>query len=698
VRLVTVTTPVELRRLVRTADDRVVATTSALVNPLPVADDAIWFAMDREVHRHVQRCVEDVDVIVRRVGDPPVDPRVIGDARVVDLTAAAALADGDREIVEGLPPVRGVAHHERRTVRPFTSPVQSERLAARRPTIEPYASSDRPPHELDPGIGFAEWLEAHPITEQVRAQLGRDVAGFSRSPTISIVMPVYDTPPDILRSTVQSVLDQIYPHWELCICDDASPRAETVDALADVVASDPRIRSVRRAENGRIAAASNDALALATGEYVGLLDHDDLLSPDALVEVVRFLNVHPQLDVLYSDEVIVDRDGRALSAFLKPAYSRRLLECVHYMTHFAVFRRSVLESLGGFRSGFDGSQDHDLMLRATEATSNVGHLAKPIYSWRQVEGSVADDPTAKPYAFVAARRALADALDRQGLDGEIVDGRVPHTYRTKRAVRGQPRVSIVIPTRNGCSILARCLASIDRLSTYQNYELVIVDNQSDDPDALALFARAGAHVVRYPYPFNYARQMNLGIEQCHGDLVLLLNNDTSVLSPGWIEAMIEHAQDPRVGAVGARALYPSGVPQHEGVALRYGPAGIGNVVWHGYYGLGEHVRDCTAVTAACLMLRPEVFWEVGGFDDRLRVAYNDVDLCLKIRSAGYDVVYTPYAEVTHDESASRGSLHPEEDVASFVALWGDPTALTDPFYNPNLAMEPMVRLRRGNEP
>jgi O-antigen biosynthesis protein len=694
---VLLTSSAQLRRFVRVGDEFVVATTSALVNPLmPSTADPVWSAVDREVQRHVQRCLDEVDLVVRRMGDPPADRRAIGAHDVIDLTIQPP-PDELADMLARLPVVSD-ARPDLRTNRPFTQPIQSERLAARRPTSPAFASAAIAPHELDPGIGFGAWLDAHPIDAAVREKLKSDAASFAWQPTISVVMPVYDTPVDILRSSVASVVDQIYSRWELCICDDASPNADTQAALAEIAASDKRIRVTRRIQNGRIAAASNDALAMATGEFVGLLDHDDLLSPDALVEVVRFLNERPDLDFMYSDEVIVDRDGTALSAFLKPAFSRRLLECVNYVTHFAVYRRSMLTQVGGFRSGFDGSQDYDLALRVTEQTRAVGHLAKPVYSWRQIEGSVADAPDAKPYAFVAARKALAEALMRQGIDGEIVDGRVPYTYRTRRAVKGSPRVSIVIPTRNGFPLLARCLSSVDRLSTYDHYEFVIVDNQTDDPDALALFARAGAHVVRYPYPFNYARQMNFGVEQSHGDLVLLLNNDTYVVEPEWIEAMIEHAQDERVGAVGARTVFPSGSPQHEGVAVRFGPAGIGNVVWHGYYGLGEHVRDVTAVTAACMMMRPDVFWQVGGFDERLRVAYNDVDLCLKIRSAGYDIVYTPYAELGHDESASRGSLHPDEDVAMFAELWGDPTQLTDPFYNPNFAMEPMIRLRRGDEP
>jgi glycosyltransferase involved in cell wall biosynthesis len=572
--------------------------------------------------------------------------------------------------------------------------VQSLGFAERRPTVPAYARADIPQDQLWPHLHYAAWYEAHPLGATTKADLARQASTLPATPLVSIVMPVYNTDPEVLEAAVASVLDQTYPFWELCAVDDASTDEYTVAALADLATRDRRIKVDRLAENAGIVGASNAALAMAAGDFIALLDHDDVLVPEALFEVVNLLNEEPDLDFVYSDEDKLDPDDRRTTPFFKPSWSPHLHLGVNYVTHFAVYRRSLLDRLGGFRAGFDGSQDYDLSLRATEVARRVGHVAKPIYGWRMVPGSAAVAHDAKPYALDAARRALGEALQRRGTPGRIERGLVPGTWRPRYDVVGNPLVSILIPTRNGRRMLEHCIDSINEYTTYRNYELVVVDNGSDDPETLDYLQGLKGRVVRYPYRFNYARQMNMAVDEAHGDHVLFLNNDMEVITPGWLEAMVEVAQHSQVGAVGARLVLPSGRPQHEGVFIGFGGGSAGNADFGDYFGLGRMIRDATAVTAACMLMRLEAFHRVGGFDERLRVAFNDVDLCLRLRQRGYQIVYTPYAELYHAESASRGKLHPEEDEAFFVQRWGPPGAFRDPFYNPNLDPVRPFRLRR----
>lgn len=562
----------------------------------------------------------------------------------------------------------------------FHGQIRSAGWNERRPMNPVMQRSDLPPDFLVPQTGYAWWYDAHRFS----AEAMRRSAAFAHQLLISIVMPVYNTDPEVLHDTITSVRSQLYRNWELCIADDASTSVATLEVLDRHAREDARIRVHRMARNGGIAEASNAAAALATGEFIALLDHDDLLTPDALFEVVALLDQHPDLDFVYSDEDKLDEQGKLSTPFFKPSWSPELHLCVNYVTHFAVYRKSVFDRLGGFRPNFDGSQDYDLSLRLTEATDRVGHIAKPIYTWRMVAGSAAISHDAKPYAVEAARRAVSDALRRRGAGGRVDEGMVPGTWRPRYPIVGQPTVSVLIPTRNGRKMLERCLEGVLRHTAYGLLELVIVDNGSDEPETLDYLAGLDATVVRYPYRFNYARQMNLAAAAATGDLLLLLNNDVEILDPGWLEAMVEHAQRPDVGAVGARLVFPSGRPQHEGVFVGFGGGCAGNIDFGGYFHLGRLVRDCTAVTAACMMTRPAVFSGVGGFDERLRVAFNDVDFCLRLRQRGYRIVYTPYAELVHAESASRGALHPAEDEGFFVRRWGHPEEFDDPFYNPNL--------------
>jgi len=539
---------------------------------------------------------------------------------------------------------------------------------------------------------YQRWCALYGPTRDRLARLSARLDGLVRRPRISIVMPVFDTEPSWLLDAIASVRAQVYGNWELCIADDGSTNQATLDVLEAQASEEARIRLVRLADRQGIVGASNAALALATGEFVGFLDHDDELKAHALGEVALALDDRPTLDVIYSDEDKRDPDGTLVDPFFKPDWSPDHLMSLNYVCHFLVVRRALVDELGGFRAGYDGSQDYDLVLRATERTSEIAHIAEPLYTWRKVEGSTAAVVDAKPYAFRAARRALQDALDRRGTPGEVGAGLHAAAYRVRYAVQGRPRVSILIPTRDKVDMLRNCIDSIRRRSTYGNYEIVIVDNQSVEPDTLAYLAGSPWPVVRYPHRFNYARMMNLAAHEAGGDLLLFLNNDTEVITPDWLQALIEHAQRPDVGIVGPRLRYPNGRPQHEGTIIGHLGGHAGNVDHRGYWGLGDMVRNCSAVTGACLMMRPSVYWAVGGHDERLRIAWNDVDLCLRVRQAGFDVVYTPFAELSHVEGGTRGYHAHLDDDEFFEARWAT-FKCRDPFYNPNFERRHPFRIR-----
>lgn len=543
---------------------------------------------------------------------------------------------------------------------------------------------------LDP---YQLWLAQHDLTPERIRQLREEVGTLVYQPKISIVMPVYNTEETWLRKAIESVKKQIYPKWELCICDDGSIAGHVSRVLAELSGHDERIRVLRSPQNRGISAASNGALSLATGELVGFLDHDDELTMDALCEVVKLFNEQPDLDFIYTDEDKLTLDGRRVEPFFKPDWSPDLLLSCNYITHFAVVRRSLVQEIGGFTEGLDGSQDHDLFLRLSEKTQRIGHIARPLYSWRKIPGSAASDTQAKPYAHVAGRQALREHLRRRGIVGEVVDGLVsPSHHRVRYQITGQPLVSIIIPIRDRVELLSRCLESIEEKTDYRHFEVIIVDNQSEEPETLAYLARLSHTVVPLPGPFNYSHLNNVGAAHARGEFLLFLNNDTEVIADEWLTAMIEHAQRPHVGAVGAKLLYPDRTIQHAGLVLGLrGVAGYacGNLPeeFAGYFGLPQIIRNCGAVTAACMIMRKSVFAEVGGFDENIKVAYNDVDLCLRIREKGYVIIYTPYAVLYHLESATRKKLHPLSDEEYIRKRWGSVLQANDPYYNPHLSLE-----------
>ncbi len=552
---------------------------------------------------------------------------------------------------------------------------------------------------------YDRWLRAH-RTRPSDLQRMRDMLPvLTRTPLFSVIVPVYDAPEAFLREALDSVLVQVYPHWELCIADDASRAPHVRRVLEEYAARDDRVKVAFRATNGHISAASNTALELAGGEFVALLDHDDVLAPEALFENAVVVNRRPDVDIVYSDEDKIDEHGHRREPYFKPDWSPDSLLARNYVSHLGVYRRSLVEAVGGFRPGFEGSQDYDLLLRASERTDRIEHIPRPLYHWRVHAGSTATDRGQKNYAHEAAVRALAEALERRGEPGRVEESpAAPGLYTVRYALARPRRVSLIVPTRDHGEDVDLCLRSVFERSTYRDIEVVLLDNGSRDPASLRVF---GAWLEREPerlkliahdVPFNFSEINNFAVARSTGEYLVFLNNDTEVITPDWIEAMMEQAQRPSVGAVGAKLLYDDGTIQHAGVIV-----GLGGVAGHshkhltgddpGYFFTPQTVNNFSAVTAACLMVRREVYDEVGGLDERLRIAFNDVDFCLKIRAAGYYNVYLPHVELYHHESKSRGAEDTPEKAERFLReqqfmheRW-QTAERSDPFYNRNLTLE-----------
>lgn len=523
------------------------------------------------------------------------------------------------------------------------------------------------------------------------------------APLISILVPTYRTPERWLRRCIESVINQVYPHWQLCIADDASPDARVMEVLCEYATLDRRIEVTRRRTNGHISEASNTALSMARGGYVGLLDHDDELRPHALLEMAEAIVANPGLALLYSDEDKIDEDGRRFDPYFKPDWNPDLLLSQNYVCHFTVISTDLVREAGGFRKGFEGSQDHDLFLRCSERLpgSRIRHVPRVLYHWRAIEGSTAFARDAKDYAADAGARAVADHLERRH-PGARVEALSHGHYRVIWPLpEPPPKVSLIIPTRDKVDLLRTCLDSILARTSYPAYEVLVIDNRSTDAAALEYLARIDrdtrVRVLRYDAPFNYSAINNWAVAQCNGAVIGLLNNDIEVISPAWLEEMVSHALRPGVGAVGAMLYYPNDTIQHAGVVL-----GVHGVAAHryvgmpkGYPGHGGRARvaqQLSAVTGACLLVARKPYEEVGGLDEALQVAFNDIDFCLRLVEAGYRNVWTPFAELYHHESASRGSEDTEEkkqrfarEVALMQERWGD-QLLADPAYNPNLSL------------
>lgn len=551
---------------------------------------------------------------------------------------------------------------------------------------------------------YPNWLARNEVLD-IEA-MTQEIATFHYQPKISIAMPVYNVEEKWLRLCIDSILNQVYTNWELCMADDASTDPNVKKILTEYQQLDERIQVVFREQNGHISEATNSALAIATGEFVALLDNDDELAINAFYEVVKVLNENPELDLIYSDEDKIDMDGNRSDPAFKPDWSPDLLLGTNYISHLGVYRRSILEEIGGFRKGYEGSQDYDLVLRFTEKTTKerIKHIPKVLYYWRMLPTSTAVDQGSKGYAFEAGLRAVQDALVRRGINGHATHGAANGLYDVYYDIESEKLVSIIIPTKNGYKDVQRCVSSIIEKTTYQNYEIIMADNGSTDPKMHELYAEFEQQlpgrffVESIDIPFNFSTINNRAAKKAHGEYLLFLNNDTEVITENWLTLMVSFAQQERIGCVGAKLLYPNNTVQHAGVIL-----GLGGVAGHGHYGyphgdLGYFGRlainvNYSAVTAACLLMKKADFDAVGGFEEAFTVAFNDVDLCLKVQALGRDNVWLHEAELYHFESQTRGyddkgkkKKRFEQEKVMMEEKWG-PLIENDPFYNPNLTRD-----------
>ncbi|MDP3104904.1 MAG: glycosyltransferase family 2 protein [Candidatus Methanoperedens sp.] len=550
------------------------------------------------------------------------------------------------------------------------------------------------------------YLEKNKINDSDIHRMSAQIKSFKYTPKISIITPVYNVDKVWLEKAIDSVMNQIYENWELCLVDDASTKRHIKEILEKYQKKDNRIKVKFLRKNKGISGASNEALSIATGEFVGLLDHDDELTVDALFEVIKLLQEYPDADMIYSDEDKIDMKDNRCDPYFKPDWSPDLFLSNMYTCHFGVYKRKIVEEIGGFRKGFEGSQDYDLVLRLTERIDKIYHIPKILYHWRKIPNSTALRYDVKGYADINARKALEDALKRREIKGEVLSGLFPGSFRIKREIINNPKVSIIIPTKDHVEILKKCIESVEKKANYKNYEIIIVDNNSQDIHTInyleTIRKKPNIKVLRYEKPFNFSAINNFAARNSNSAYLLFLNNDTEVISDELLSAMLEHAQRKEVGAVGCKLLYPDDTIQHAGIII--GIIGNPPVGGHshrhfsaftpGYFGRVQCIHNLSAVTAACVMIRKEVFEEVGGFDENLEVAFNDVDLCLKIREKGYLIVYTPYAQLYHYESLSRGyEDNPEKqerfskEVNYIREKWKKVIDRGDSYYNPNLTLD-----------
>ncbi|WP_048707982.1 glycosyltransferase family 2 protein [Microvirga massiliensis] len=557
------------------------------------------------------------------------------------------------------------------------------------------------------GGDYAKWIRCYDtLTAEDCTKIAARISAMHAKPTISVVVPIYNTPERLLRRCIESVLAQLWPHWELCLADDASPAPHVPAICEEYARRDRRIRFTRRETNGHIAAASNTALGMASGEFVALLDHDDELAPHALYMVVEALATQPDLDLIFTDEDKIDEYGRRHEPWFKSDWNYDLMLSQNAVVHLAVYRRRLVEEVGGFRSGFDGSQDYDLTLRIAERTTSdrIHHIPFVLYHWRATSGSVALSVDEKDYPYEAAVRAVQDHLDRTGRAGARVERQDhPGYYRIHWPLPPEsPRVAVIIPTRDKVDLLRVSVSSILTRTDYPTVELIIVDNGSVEDETRKflheLEKQRSVRVLRYDKPYSFAALNNWAVSQTTAPLVAFVNNDIEVITASWLSEMVARALRPDVGAVGAKLYYPNGTIQHAGIIV-----GIGGLAGHphlglsrnepGYFGRAACAQSLSAVTAACMVIRRDVFLAVGGFNERdFAIAFNDVDLGLRLNQAGYSVVWTPHAELFHHESASLGpptdkrrSRQFEEECANLRRRWIDVSS-NDPFYNPNLTL------------
>ena len=552
---------------------------------------------------------------------------------------------------------------------------------------------------------YGGWIRYNELKDaDLKAQMKKS---FEISPKISIIVPMYKTKEKFLKELVECVINQTYSNWELCLAD-GSP--EQNEVYKKYIEKDERIKYKFLNENLGISGNSNKAIEMATGDYIALLDHDDVLAEYALFEIVKCINKYPEVEFMYSDEDKIDENSNRYDAYFKPDFAPDTLRCQNYICHFSIFKKELMEKLKGFKTNYDGAQDYDIFLRMSEIVEpkNIKHISRILYHWRVHNESTAKlDSNAKNYAFEAGKKAIEDHLSRLGLKGTVTNGCIDGIYRVDYEVENNPKVSIIIPNKDGKETLEVCINSILEKSTYNNYEIVIVENNSETEEIFKYYEELEKNekirIVKYPNKgFNYSAIINCGVKNSEGEFVVQLNNDTEVLTENWLELLIGFAQRKDVGAVGAKLYYPDETIQHAGIIV-----GIGGIAGnrfksipkagHAYFAKESMIENLSAVTGACLFSRKSIYEEVGFMNENLAVAFNDVDFCLKIREKGYLIVYNPFVEFVHYESKSRGQEDTpakikrfQGEINTFEKRWQNFLDEGDPYYNINLSLDTEV--------
>lgn len=549
-------------------------------------------------------------------------------------------------------------------------------------------------------VDYSDWCKKDVLSDQERS--AQQQRKWEDPPLISVVVPVFRTPEKYLCEMIRSVQSQTYPYWELCIADGSKDVQET-RAIVERFLSDSRIRYKALDENLGISENTNAAIRMASGEYVALFDHDDLLTENALYEVASEA-VNSGADIIYTDEDKIKGDTmERYQPNFKPDFNLDLLRSNNYICHLLVVKRSLIEKVGGLRSEFDGAQDHEFLFRCVEQTDKIAHIPRVLYHWRVHAASTADNPLSKEYAYDAGKRAVLEHIRRCGEDAEVTDTRFPGFYRVRYKVEGEPLISIIIPNKDEKETLQKCLESIWKTSAYHRYEIIIVENNSTEPETFEYYKKIdgqnGVHVVYWKNGFNYSALNNFGFAHAKGDYILCLNNDITVITPDWLERMLGQCQRSQVGIVGAKLYYPDNTIQHAGVIVGIG--GVAGALFvamprerSGYLRKAILQQDLSAVTAACMMVDRKAWEAVGGFCEELAVAFNDIDFCLRVREKGYLVVYEPNVEMYHYESKSRGYEDTPEKQMRFKSeidymkeRWKKILQEGDPYYNPNFSLK-----------
>lgn len=557
---------------------------------------------------------------------------------------------------------------------------------------------------IRPGaIPYEKWYKTHEIDTAERRRQEGEV--FSVSPLFSIVVPLYQTPEGYLKELIESVQGQTYKKWELCFSDGSGDAKRISEILLPYMEADSRIKLVSAAESLGISANTNAAMGLVTGDFIVFADHDDLLAADALYECVKCVNENPLAEVIYTDEDKLSMDGRKhFDPQFKPDFNEALFCSVNYICHLFVVKKELQEKIGFLSSEYDGAQDYDFIMRCVEQAKQICHIGRILYHWRCHEGSTAVNQASKTYAFEAGKRAVQAHYERLGIKAVVENGEYLGLYRTRYEIVGQPLISIIIPNKDHAEDLKRCIQSIEEKSSYLSYEYVIIENNSEEKSTFDYYEKLKKEnkrvkVVTYQGGFNYSAINNFGVQYAKGEYLLFLNNDTECIDQTVLEELLGVCSQPNVGAVGARLYYGDDTIQHAGVII-----GLGGIAGHAFAGERRSaagycrriicMQDVSAVTAACMLVKRAVFEQIGGFDEELAVAFNDVDLCLRIRALGERVLYNPYAQLYHYESKSRGQEDTPEKVARFHAeiaafekRWKSILEKGDPFYNQNLTLQ-----------